>query len=131
MNRPTEIKHYRTEISGFRHRVMIAAGIVVLLFLCLLGRFFYIQVIEYHHYFALAESNRISFLPIPPNRGIIMDRNGVVLAHNYSAYTLELTPAKIDDLDATIDQLSRLVNITPADRKRFKKILSESRNFDT
>ncbi|HET9112857.1 MAG TPA: penicillin-binding protein 2 [Burkholderiales bacterium] len=131
MNRPTEIRHYRTEISGFRHRVMAAAGIVVLLFLFLLGRFFYIQVIQYHHYFALGESNRISFLPIPPNRGIIMDRNGVVLAHNYSAYTLELTPAKIDDLDATIDQLSRLVNITAADRKRFKKTLSESRNFDT
>ena len=131
MNRPTEIRHYRTEITGFRRRIMIAASFVVLLFLLLLARFFYIQVIEYHHYFALGESNRISFLPIPPNRGIIMDRNGVVLAHNYSAYTLELTPAKIDDLDATIAQLSKLVAITSADRKRFNKMLAESRNFDT
>ncbi len=131
MNRPTEIKHYRTEITGFRHRVMIAAGFAVLLFMLLLARFFYIQVIEYHRYFALGESNRITLLPIPPNRGIIMDRHGIVLAHNYSAYTLELTPAKIDDLDATIDQLSKLVTITSADRKRFNKMLSESRNFDT
>ncbi|MHB1675959.1 MAG: penicillin-binding protein 2 [Sulfuriferula sp.] len=131
MNRPTEIKHYRTEIVGFRHRIMIAAGFVVILFMLLLARFFYIQVIEHHRYFALAESNRISFLPIAPNRGLILDRNGVILAHNYSAYTLELTPAKIDDLDATIAQLSKLVNITPVNRKHFDKILAESRNFDT
>lgn len=131
MSRPTEIKHYRTEIAGFRQRILIAAGFVVILFMILLARFFYIQVIEHQHYFALAESNRISLLPIAPNRGIILDRNGVVLAHNYSAYTLELTPAKIDDLDATIDQLSKLVSITAANRRQFDKMLAESRNFDT
>ncbi len=131
MSRPTEIKHYRTEIAGFRQRILIAAGFVVILFMILLARFFYIQVIEHQHYFALAESNRISLLPIAPNRGIILDRNGVVLAHNYSAYTLELTPAKIDDLDATIDQLSKLVTITAANRRQFDKMLAESRNFDT
>ncbi|MDR3390319.1 MAG: penicillin-binding protein 2 [Sulfuriferula sp.] len=131
MNRPTEIKHYRTELTGFRHRIVIAAGFVVLLFLLLLARFVYVQILEHDRYFALAESNRISIVPTPPNRGIIMDRNGVVMAHNYSAYTLELTPSKIDNLNATIDELAKLVEITPSNRKHFAKIMAESRNFET
>ena len=131
MNRPAEIKHYRAELAGFRQRIVIAVGFVVVLFLLLLARFFYVQVLEHDRYFALAESNRISIVPTPPNRGIILDRKGIVLAHNFSAYTLELTPSKIDDLDATIDALSKLVEITPANRKHFTKIMAESRNFET
>lgn len=131
MNRPTEIKHYRAELAGFRQRIVIAAGFVVLLFLLLLARFVYVQILEHDRYFALAESNRISIVPTPPNRGLILDRNGRVLAHNYSAYTLELTPSKITDLKATIDELAKLVEITPANRKHFAKIMAESRNFQT
>ena len=131
MNRPTEIKHYRAELAGFRQRIVIAAGFVVLLFLLLLARFVYVQILEHDRYFALAESNRISIVPTPPNRGIILDRNGRILAHNYSAYTLELTPSKIADLKATIDELAKLVEITPANRKHFAKIMAESRNFQT
>lgn len=131
MNRPAEIKYYRAELAGFRQRIVIAAGFVVVLFLVLIARFVYVQVLEHDRYFALAESNRISIVPTPPNRGIILDRNGVILAHNFSAYTLELTPSKIDDLDATIDELAKLVEITPANRKHFTKIMAESRNFET
>jgi peptidoglycan glycosyltransferase (EC 2.4.1.129)/cell elongation-specific peptidoglycan D,D-transpeptidase len=131
MNRPTEIKHYRAELVGFRQRIVIAAGFVVLLFLLLLARFVYVQILEHDRYFALAESNRISIVPTPPNRGLILDRNGRILAHNYSAYTLELTPSKITDLKATIDELAKLVQITPANRKQFAKLMTESRNFQT
>src|SRR5205085_90298 len=68
---------------------------------------------------------------ITPSRGIIVDRNGVVLAHNYSAYTLELTPGKVDNVDATIDELATLVEITARDRRRFKKLVEESKRFES
>ncbi len=131
MSHPAEIKHYHSTLADFRQRIMVAAGFVVLFFLLLLARFFYVQVLEHDRYFSLAESNRISIVPTPPNRGIILDRNGVVMAHNYSAYTLELTPSKIKSLATTIDELAQLVTITPANRKHFAKIMAESRNFES
>jgi penicillin-binding protein 2 len=79
----------------------------------------------------LAESNRIAVVPVVPNRGLILDRNGEVLARNYSGYTLEIASRKVANLEQTINDLSTLVDIQPKDRKRFKKLLDESRNFDT
>jgi penicillin-binding protein 2 len=70
-------------------------------------------------------------VPIVPNRGLILDRNGLVLARNYSAYTLEITPSKSRDLDQLIDGLAGIIDIQPKDRKRFKKLLEESRNFES
>ncbi|HUW27625.1 MAG TPA: penicillin-binding protein 2 [Sulfuriferula sp.] len=131
MIRRAQLRNYQLELAGFRKRVVIAAGFVVVLFLLLLARFFYVQVLEYQRYHTLAENNRITIVPTPPNRGLILDRHGVVMAHNYSAYTLELTPSKIGDLNATINGLAQLVEITPAQRKRFAKLMAESRNFET
>jgi penicillin-binding protein 2 len=85
-------------------------------FRLLAARFFYLQVVRYDYYSTRAEDNRISLVPIVPNRGLITDRNGTVLARNYSAYTLEITPSKVADLDATIEELSKLVDIQPKDR---------------
>src|SRR5687767_14531691 len=106
INPGVEMRNSRLEIYHFRLRLAIASGFVLLMFLILFGRFFYLQVIRHEHYHTLAEANRISVVPIAPNRGIIVDRNGIVLAHNYSAYTLEITPGKVEDLEALIDQLS-------------------------
>lgn len=131
MTRRTVLRNYQLELSGFRQRLIVAAGFVVVLFLLLLARFFYVQVLEYDRYHALAESNRISSLPAPPTRGLIVDRNGVVLAHNYSAYTLELTPSKTGNLKSTMDGLAQLVEVTPAQRQRFAKLMTEARNFET
>ena len=78
-------------------RLAIAAGFVLFVFLLLAGRFFYLQVVRHGELHTLAEANRISIVPVVPNRGIIVDRNGVVLAHNYSAYTLEIQPGKVDE----------------------------------
>jgi hypothetical protein len=83
------------------------------MFFLLFARFFYLQVIQHEYYDTLAEANRISIVPIVPNRGIIVDRNGVVLAHNYSAYTLEITPSKVDDVEGLIDELATVIEITP------------------
>ena len=131
INPGIELRNSQREIHHFRLRLAIASGFVIFMFFVLFLRFFWLQVVQHEHYSTLAEANRISIAPIVPNRGIIVDRNGVVLAHNYSAYTLEITPSKVEDIDALIDALSTVVEITPRDRRRFKKILEESKSFES
>src|SRR3989338_3179571 len=131
MNKHVELKNHQREIYYFRLRLAISIGFVLVLLVIRLARFVYLQLVRHDHYQTLAESNRISVVPIVPNRGLILDRNGVVLAHNYSGYTLEITPNRTVDLEATINELSTLVEITPKDRKRFRKLLAERRNFET
>jgi penicillin-binding protein 2 len=95
-------------------------------------RLFYLQVIRYDELNAAAESNRTAIVPIVPNRGVIMDRNGVVLATNYSAYTLEITPSKvIAPVEEVIEQLSGIIDIQPRDKRRFKKQVDESKSIDS
>ncbi|MDP2239707.1 MAG: penicillin-binding protein 2 [Burkholderiales bacterium] len=131
INQGVELRNSQLEIYHFRWRLAVATGFVILMFALLFVRFFYLQVVKYEHYHTLAEANRISIVPIVPNRGIIVDRNGVVLAHNYSAYTLEITPSKVENLTALIDDLTALIDISPKDRRRFTKLLEESRNFES
>ncbi len=131
INPGIELRNSQREIHHFRLRLAIASGFVIFMFFVLFLRFFWLQVVQHEHYSTLAEANRISIAPIVPNRGIIVDRNGVVLAHNYSAYTLEITPSKVEDIDALIDALSTVVEITPRDRRRFKKLLEESKSFES
>jgi penicillin-binding protein 2 len=126
-----ELKNPERELYYFRRRLTIAAAVIVLVFAGLLARFVDLQVIQHSHYQTLAESNRIAIVPILPNRGVITDRNGVVLAQSYSAYTLEVTPARVRNLDETIDGLAGLVDIQPRDRKRFKRLLEESKNLES
>ncbi|HEV2685398.1 MAG TPA: penicillin-binding protein 2, partial [Actinomycetota bacterium] len=126
-----ELRNPERELLHFRRRLTIAGVLVVAGFLGLLGRFAYLQIVQHRHYQTLAESNRIAIVPIVPNRGVITDRNGIVLAQSYSAYTLELTPSRIRNLDATIDELSQLVEVQPRDRKRFRRLLEETKNFES
>jgi penicillin-binding protein 2 len=119
------------EFRRYRRRLEIAASLAALAFLGLFTRFVWLQVVQYDRYHTLAESNRIALVPAVPPRGVIYDRQGSLLAQNYSAYTLEITPEKVADLNATIDALAKLVNIEPGDRKRFKKQLAESKNFES
>ncbi|WP_423195203.1 penicillin-binding protein 2 [Cupriavidus sp. H19C3] len=128
----TEIRNVELEIGRFRIRVAAAALFTVLCFGLLFTRFLWLQWYKHEQYSAKAEDNRISVAPIEPNRGLIMDRNGIILARNYSAYTLEITPSKLTDtLDNTIDALAGLVDIQPRDRRRFKRLLEESRSFES
>ena len=131
MKNRIELKNHQQEIYNFRLRLFISIAFVLLLLGILLGRFVYLQAMRHEYYQTLAEKNRISIMPIVPNRGLILDRNGVVLAHNFSGYTLEITPSKVADLPATIDALAKLVDIEPRDRKRFKKLQAESHDFET
>lgn len=129
--RLAEFKNPEQELERFQRRLAVAGGLVLLAFFLLFARFFWLQVIQHEHYRTRAEDNRIALVPIVPNRGLIVDRNGTVLARNYSAYTLEIMPSKVADLEAVIDELAGIVDIQPKDRKRFRKLLEESRNFES
>ena len=131
MSKPAEFKNPDQEIERFQRRLAIAGGLVLAAFFLLFVRFFWLEVIQHEHYRTRAEDNRISLVPIVPNRGVIVDRNGLVLARNYSAYTLEITPGRVADLEAVIDELAAIVDIQPKDRKRFRKLLEESKNFES
>ena len=126
-----EFKNPRQELERFRARLTVAGGFVLVCFAVLLMRFVWLQIIQHNYYSTRAEDNRISLVPIVPNRGLILDRNGVVLARSYAAYTLEITPSKAKNLDQMIDALGQIIEVQPKDRKRFKKLLEESRNFES
>ncbi len=127
----TEIRNIEADLSRFRVRVLVASIVIVLAFVLLASRLVYLQVVRHEDLSEQAESNRTAVVPVVPNRGLILDRNGIVLASNYSAYTLEITPSRAGPLDEVIDALSQVVDIQPRDRRRFKKLLDESRNFES
>jgi penicillin-binding protein 2 len=120
------------DLRRFRGRVFVATAFVFIAFSFLFFRLVYLQLWRYQEFNAQAESNRTAIVPIVPNRGVIMDRNGVVLATNYSAYTLEITPSKIEaPLDEVIERLSELIDIQGRDKRRFKRLREESKSFES
>lgn len=128
----TEFQDNEQALRHFRFRAWVAVLFVLLCFGLLVTRFAYLQLFHYSKYALQANENRISVAPIVPNRGVIMDRNGVVLARNYSAYTLEITPSQLQaPLADVIDRLSQLVRIDARDRRRFKKLQEDSKNFES
>lgn len=127
----TELKNIELELDRFRTRLFAAAAFVLFLFGLLVARLSYLQIARHDELSTQAEANRIAVVPVVPNRGLIVDRRGVVLASNYSAYTLELVPSKLENLDATIDALAEVVEVTPRDRRRFKRLLDESKSFES
>ncbi|MCW5619858.1 MAG: penicillin-binding protein 2 [Burkholderiales bacterium] len=129
--RRAELRDHQKELQSFQLRLGLMASVILAVFSALLLRLFYVQVIQHDYYHTLAENNRISIVPIVPNRGLILDRNSAVLAHNYAAYTLEITPSKAGKLEGLINELSEVVDITPRDRKRFRKVLDEGHDFSS
>jgi penicillin-binding protein 2 len=127
----TELKNLRSELDRLRLRLLVAGAVVLGAFALLGARLVVLQVVRHEDLAAQAEANRTAVVPIPPNRGRILDRNGVVLATNYSAYTLEISPAKVDDLEATIDALAEVIEIAPRDRRRFKRLLDDGKGFES
>jgi len=136
------LRDVEQEIDRFRGRVLVAAAFVFLAFVLLAMRLVYLQVFRHEELATQAEANRIAVVPIVPNRGIIVDRHGVVLATNYSAYTLEISPRRgrladkggkeaAAELDALIEDLSAVVEIAPRDRRRFKRLQEEMKGADS
>ena len=131
MSRRSELKNYQKELHDFRARLAVGAVLVITCFGILIARFYFLQQTKYDHYQTMAENNRISLVPIVPNRGLILDRNGVVLAQNAFVYTLEITPAKVaTNVEETIEELSKLIEVSAKDRKRFKKLRAQTHSFE-
>ena len=126
------IRDIESDLRRFRSRMVVVTGSILVLFGLLSVRLFYLQVVRYDDLNAQAENNRTAIVPIVPNRGVIMDRNGVVLATNYSAYTLEITPSKVvAPVEEVIEQLAGIIDIQPRDKRRFKKQVDESKSIDS
>jgi len=125
-----EFRDSQREQQQFKVRLAVMSFFMLLMFAVLLARFVYLQVMQHNHYHTLAEANRISIVPATPGRGVITDRNGIELAYNYTGHTLEITPNKVGDVDAVIDSLSEIVEISPRDRRRFRQLLEESKSFE-
>ena len=131
----TELKDVEQEIGRFRLRLLAAAALVLVAFSLLAARLVHLQVFRHEELATRAEANRIAVVPLVPNRGLIVDRHGVVLASNYSAYTLEITPSRVEGgragLDRLIDELAAVVPVSRRDRRRFIQLLEEGRSFDS
>lgn len=127
----TEFRAPAAELARFRLRVVVAAVFVLVCFGLLAARFHHLQVKRHDYFLTRAEDNRIALLPVVPHRGTIIDRRGMVLARNYATYTIEITPSQVRNLDATLDELAGLLPLDARDRRRFRKLYEESRNFES
>ena len=126
------LRNVEYDLRRFRARLVVASFAVLVAFGLLCLRLVYLQLWRYQDFNAQAESNRTAIVPIVPNRGVIMDRNGIVLATNYSAYTLEITPSKVvEPLDEVIEKLAELIDIQGRDKRRFRKLREESKSFES
>ena len=130
MMRRAVIKNHTLEAQLFKRRALVAAVFSVLMLLLLLSRLVYLQFFEFSHFSSLSDNNRVRLTPLVPNRGLIYDRNGVVLAENRASYQLELIPEQVKDMAATLSGLGEIVRLDESTLKRFKKLLKKSRRFE-
>ncbi|OLQ88546.1 penicillin-binding protein 2 [Vibrio ponticus] len=129
LRKRTKIRDYQAESRLFASRAIVAfLGIVVMMGL-LVANLYNIQVNQYQDYKTRSNDNRIKVVPIAPNRGLIYDRNGVLLAENRPVFSLEITPEKIKDMDDTIARLQEILEITPEQVERFQKERRQTRRF--
>src|SRR5688572_25547790 len=130
MASPVRIKDHNAESRLFEQRAISAAVIMVLALGAVIARLVWLQVIQYDYFVELSQGNRIKIEPIPPNRGLILDRNGLSLATNAPSYQLELTREQVADVDSTLQGLERLGLIAAADIPTLKKDIRARRSFD-
>ena len=122
----------KPNLNTFQERIHIATLFVTICFLLLVTRLAWLQLVSHSKYHLLAESNRFALVPAPANRGLIIDRNGIVIGRNYSALTLDVNAEEVKgNVDQLIDDLSQIVLISPRDRRNFKRSLEDSRNMGT
>ena len=130
-SRRPAIKDNPGEVALFQRRAIVGFAIIVMCLTALASRFFYLQVIRHEEFSTRADQNRIKLRPIPPARGLIFDRNGVLLADNTAAFRLEVVPEKVDDLDTMLESLRDVVALTDDDIKRFRDQRRARRGFQS
>ena len=124
------ITNHFTELRIFYNRSLIAILFSFILFSLLAYRLFYLQITNHEHFTTLSQNNRVSVQAIPPTRGIIYDRNGIILAENLPSYTLQVTPEQTTDIEQLITEISALIEIREIDIKKFKKEVRRKRRFE-
>ena len=127
MRNPVAIKDHQRERRTFQIRSLLAFAIVVLMMLGLISRLVYLQVVEHERYASLSDSNRIQLQPVPPNRGLIFDTNGILLADNRPSHNLTLVKERVPDMATTLHELAQLVPISERDVEGFSKRLKQRR----
>ena len=113
----------------FRNRVLVAAAFVFLMVLVLVARMVNLQIVQYNHYATLSDDNRVHTRSLAPARGRIYDRNGVLLANNHTTFRLEIIPSKVEDLEETLQQLTKIIEVGEEDLERFHKERKRTRRF--
>lgn len=130
MPRSVRIKDHIAETQLFEQRAVIAAVIMVIAMGMVISRLVWLQVVKYEYFADLSQGNRIRIEPIPPNRGLILDRNGLPLATNAPSYQLELTKEQVEDIDATLNGIAAIGLIEPENIPNIKRDLRGRRSFD-
>src|SRR5690606_18277966 len=130
MRSRTSIKDEWREVRLFQNRVMLAVVLMFLLLLGLVMRLYWLQVERHPHYATLSEGNRVRIQTLAPNRGLIYDRNGILLAENVPNYQLELVPEQVQDIDETLQRLAEIIHLRPADIEQFEKLRRTKRRFE-
>lgn len=128
--RREQLKDHSSEARLFSNRAIVSTLVVMIMLGLLVTRLVYLQVIDHEHYTTLSNDNRVKIIPVGPTRGLIYDRNGIVLAENQPAYRLEIVPEQVKDMQALLQSLTELVNIREQDLKQFTKALRQKRTFD-
>lgn len=129
MARPTALKDHFRETRLFTNRAIAALVVTVACMLMLVGRLINLQIVDHAHYSGLSEQNRVHIRAVPPTRGLIFDRNGVLLAENLPSHSLEVIPERVEDMDATLAGLRELVSISDEDLSLFRKRINDSHEF--
>jgi len=121
------LKDHSKESRTFKVRAVLAFFVVVVMLCVLVGRLYYLQVVEHDRYAAMSEANRVQLQPVPPTRGLIYDRNGVLLADNRPSYSVTILKEEVEDLDTTLTELRSLIPMTEREVESFKKRLKQRR----
>jgi penicillin-binding protein 2 len=127
----SSIKDHLYESQLFLSRAIVSGILVVIILLLIAGRMFYLQVANHEHFTTLSKDNRVKLEPLPPTRGLIYDRQGRILAQNLPAYSLEIVPEKTPDIDATIEALREIIEISDEHLARFQRLRRQHRRFDS
>lgn len=126
----TRLNNPHIERRLFMRRTWIALAAVLVLTVALIAQLVNLQIVRHAHYATLSDGNRMRIEPVAPTRGLIMDRNGVLLAENFASFTLELIPEQVSDVDATLDSLADIIEIRLQDRERFARQIRRQRRFE-
>ncbi|AIL59877.1 penicillin-binding protein 2 [Pseudomonas alkylphenolica] len=127
MTQPIRLKDHEKDARMVRSRVVVGAVAIVLLICVLIARLYYLQVIQYDYHSTLSENNRVHVQPIPPTRGLIFDRNGVIIADNRPSFSLSMTRERSGDWQQVLDVIVEVLELTPDDRTLFEKRMRQGR----